>query len=127
MRQIAVIALIISVFVVQSFAGVPFQDSVVIMNAAKNDAKHFKYNKADKKFVKRNLQNPNSDYFKPTSVYTSQQALLGDSLYVKTFKYYALEKIKARRSLSTVLIVTGSVLAVLIAIGIVAQQGAVSF
>jgi hypothetical protein len=121
MKPISIITFLMFAFIVQSNAGTLIQDSVSIVQAAKKDAHHFKYNKADKKLIKKNLNNPNSDYFKPTSTFASQQSLLSDSLYVKSFKYYALEKIKARRSLKVVLIVTGCVAGVMTVIAILAQ------
>jgi|GEM_PF-5126898 len=84
------------------------KDSVAIISAAKQDAKNFMYNKANKKAVLRNLHNPASDYFKP-SANTSNVSLLNDSLYVKTFKIYAVKHIRARRTTKTLLFVGGGV------------------
>jgi hypothetical protein len=95
-------------------------DSVAIMKAARQDGGRFRYNKADKQGVKNNLRNPNSDYFKPTVNYASQQSLLSDSLYVKTFKYYALKKTRGRRTGNTLLIVGGSVVAAFAVLVVVA-------
>lgn len=100
-------------------------DSVSVIKAAKHDAKAFRYNKADKQGVKNNLHNPNSDYFKPTSGYVSQASYLSDSLYVKTFKHYALHKTRARRTTGTLLIVGGSVV-VLFAVMLVAAVSSLS-
>ncbi|MGZ3765675.1 MAG: hypothetical protein ACXVA2_13485, partial [Mucilaginibacter sp.] len=76
----------------------------------------FRYNKADKKAVISNLHNATSDYFKPTGTYTSDQSLLKDSLYVKTFKYYAAKKTRARRTTKTLLFIGGGVVIVTIAL-----------
>ena len=84
-----------------------------IIMAAKKDAKNFRFNEGNKKAIIKNLHNPESDYFKPTSMYVSQSSLLNDSLYVKTFKIYANKKIRSRRTTKTLLFVGGGVIIVL--------------
>ncbi len=85
------------------------KDTATIISAAKQDAKNFSFDKANKKAVIRNLHNPNSDYFKPSANGT-QASFLNDSLYVKTFKVYANKHMRARRTTKTLLIVGGSLL-----------------
>jgi hypothetical protein len=87
-------------------------DTTSIMVTARHDAEKFSFDKANKKAVIRNLGNPNSDYFKPSEK-TSQASLLNDSLYVKTFRGYAIKHVKAKRTTKTLLIIGGSVVAVL--------------
>jgi hypothetical protein len=87
--------------------GIP-TDTAAIVAAAMHDAGNFSFDKANKKAVINNLHNQNSDYFKPSEK-TSAASLLNDSLYVKTFKVYAIKHIKGKRTAKTLLIVGGSV------------------
>ena len=88
------------------------KDTASIVINAKHDAKNFSYDKADKKGVIDNLNNPNSDYFKP-SIKTSNASLLNDSIYVRTFKLYAIKHIRAKRTTKTLLFVGGGIVAFL--------------
>src|SRR3954470_2786859 len=76
------------------------RDSATVISNAKKSAKNFTFDKANKKVVIRNLNNPTSDYFKPSES-NSKVSLLKDSLYVKTFKVYAIKHIKAKRTTKT--------------------------
>ena len=85
-------------------------DSLTISAQAQTDAKKFHYDKQYKKQVKKNLNNYSSDYFKPTLLYTSDAKLLQDSVYVHSFKFYALKKVKARKTTGLIIIIGSSAL-----------------
>ncbi len=101
-------------------------DSLKISTQAQKDAKKFHYDKHYKKQVKKNLDNYTSDYFKPTSLYTSDVKLLNDSIYVHNFKYYALKKTKARRTTGLIIILGGSALVIAVLVSIAAAIGGIA-
>lgn len=127
MRTLLFIVFIALICVSPAIAKASLPDSIATVKLARRDADKFRYNKADKKFVKMNLHNPNSDYFKPTGVYASNPSLLSDSLYVKTFKYYAAKKTRARRTKTVLFIVGGGVVALAIYIAAASATAASSF
>ncbi|HEY8783823.1 MAG TPA: hypothetical protein VIM16_19495 [Mucilaginibacter sp.] len=116
MKTVLLVFLMLFTFCGASVAQTANMDSATIVKFARHDAHSFRYNKADKRGVLNNFHNPNSDYFKPTSKYASQPSLLNDSLYIKTFKYYALKRTRGRRTGNTLLIVGGSVVVVFAAL-----------
>jgi hypothetical protein len=124
MTRITLIVFVFLASLAPTFAESIIPDSIAITTIAKKDAGHFKY-KWRFKLIKENYNNPGSDYFKPTSADASQQSLLSDSLYVKTFKYYAIKKVKRQR-LRTGIIIAAGVTGFLIVLGIEAQRGAIA-
>ncbi|MBC7398606.1 MAG: hypothetical protein H7289_01580 [Mucilaginibacter sp.] len=112
MKKICTFLMVIASCSLSGYAREIVTDTTSIMVIARHDAEKFSFDKVNKKAVIRNLGNPNSDYFKPSEK-TSQVSLLNDSLYVQTFKTYAIKHIKAKRTAKTLLIVGGSVVVVL--------------
>lgn len=97
MAKIFTLLLLLTIAFSSAYSQVMDSINDVITLAAKKDAKKFRYNDGNKKAIIHSLNNPGSDYFKPTSKYASQSSFLNDSLYVKTFKIYAIKKTRARR------------------------------
>lgn len=96
MKLIAIILLAI-ISVHHAAAQTTPADSVQIARLANHDAGSFKLNPDDRKKFKVKSFPRRSDYFKPTAVYTSNPAMLNDSLYVQTFRDAAFSNtVKAR-------------------------------
>lgn len=106
MLKITLLLIVINFLFLSANAQTIEKDTVSIIAAAKQDAKAFRYDKASKKAVINNLHNPQSDYFKP-SASTSNGSLLNDSLYVRTYKVYAIKHTRARRTTKILLFVGG--------------------